>query len=59
MDYLDIEIVIGDFLNDADIKNVNRLQIIADIIHQHVEAAISDFALDNSFDDYEATFERR
>ena len=56
MDYLDIEIVIGDFLDDADIKNVTRLQIIADLIHQHVETAISDFAFDNNFDDYEATF---
>ena len=56
MDYLDIEIMIGDFLLNENIKDVTQLQIIADLIHQHVEAAISDFALDSNFDDYEATF---
>ena len=56
MTFIDIELMIDDFLSDADIEDANDLEYFADQIHQHVEIAVSDFAQDNDIDDYESCY---
>lgn len=56
MTYIDIELVIDDFLNDADIENAKDLEISIDQIHHHIEIAAYDFAIDNDIDDYEPCY---
>lgn len=56
MDWLDFECMIADWAENDERKDSKSLEFFADHLHQHIEIALMDYALDNDIDDYEPSY---
>lgn len=52
MNWLDFEIYVGDLLEENGIKTTEELMSFSDDIHNRVEVAIADYAIDFGIEDY-------
>lgn len=55
-DWLNFEIYIGDLIVRQEIATGEALSKFAEELHEHVENAVCDYAMDEGFYDYEAVF---
>ena len=55
-DFLDFEILVMDMVADRDIKDPDQLRDFSDRLHQSLELAIEDYALDMRIDNYESVY---
>lgn len=56
IDFLDFEIFVMDMVADRDIKDQDQLRDFSDQLHQSLELAIEDYALDMGMDNYEPVY---
>lgn len=56
IDFLDFEIFVMDMVADRDIKDPDQLRDFSDQLHQSLELAIEDYALDMRIDNYESVY---
>lgn len=56
MDWLGFECTVMDLADEEKIENSEQLQYFADLLHQHIEIAMSDYASDHDFEEYEQMY---
>ena len=54
--YNDFEIYIMDLAEAHDIKTKEELEFFADRLHEHLETAIQDYAMDEDIEDYDPCY---
>lgn len=56
MTYLDLEIIIGDFLQESGITTAEKLEDISTELHDHIDTALCDYARDEGIEDFVPTY---
>lgn len=52
MNYIEFELMVMDMIADHEIKDADKLRDLSDQLHQSLELAVEDYALDEGIEDY-------
>ena len=53
---IDFECVIMDLAENLEVKNKDDLEYLSATLHEHLETAIEDYAMDEEIEDYEPKY---